>query len=311
MQVEDKLEYSSDRNYSITPMNQLLIALRYYATGTFQLVVEDTFAVSKPTVCRAVHRVFAAIAGLCTKYVKFPGTPEERRDVMNQFFVTSKLPGVLGAIDCTHIPIQSPGGNQAEIFRNRKGYFSYNVQLVCDNTGYISNVVARWPGSVHDSTIFDGCLLRYELENGPTDGYLVGDGGYACRRYLLTPVSNPTTAAEKAYNSAQISARNCIERTNGRLKRRFPALKYGMRLRSDHALSVIVATVVLHNIATVLGEEEPPQDQQLNDFLSDLRQKGLRVDYDPVQVGPPQHAGNGTAAATATRKAVIDGHFAR
>ena len=42
VQTEDKLEYSSDHNNSITPMNHLLMALRFYATGTFQLVVGDT-----------------------------------------------------------------------------------------------------------------------------------------------------------------------------------------------------------------------------------------------------------------------------
>jgi len=308
VQIEDKLEYTSERSDSITPMNQLLMALRFYATGTFELVVGDTFAVCKATVCRIVHKVTAAIAGLRTQYVRFPSTQQERQDVMNLFYVASSMPGVIGAIDCTHVAIQSPGGDDAEIFRNRKGYFSVNVQLVCDHTGYISDVVARWAGSVHDSTIFDNCQLRAQLETSPAHGYLVGDGGYACRRYLLTPLAKPTTAAEKAYNAAQISARNCIERTNGRLKRRFAALKYGMRLRIDHVLPVIVATVVLHNIAAVLGDEDPPADQQLDQFLTSVRDRGLQVNYDPVEVGPPT-LNAAALASTAMRKAVIESHF--
>lgn len=66
-------------------MNQLLIALRFYATGTHQLVVGDTFSVSKATVCRTVHKVTAVIASLRSKYVTFPATRQERRDVMNMF----------------------------------------------------------------------------------------------------------------------------------------------------------------------------------------------------------------------------------
>ena len=85
------------------------------------------------------------------------------------------------------------------------------MQLVCDPTGYISDVVARWPGSVHDSTIFDNSQLRAMMETQQITGILVGDGGYACRRYMLTPLNNPTTAAERAYNAAQILARNSIE----------------------------------------------------------------------------------------------------
>jgi hypothetical protein len=141
-QIEDQLEYESDRNCSLTPMNQLLIALRFYATGTFQLVIGDLFKVHKSTACRAVHKVTACIGKLCSKFVKFPSSAHERRDIMNQFFQLSGLPGVIGAIDCTHVPIQSPGGQDAEIYRNRKGYFSINVQLICDCQGFIMDVVA-------------------------------------------------------------------------------------------------------------------------------------------------------------------------
>jgi len=141
------LEYKTDRNKSLSPVNQLLTALRFYATGTHQLVIGDTFSVNKATVCRTVHKVTRAIASLRPKYVKFPTTAQERRDVMNMFYSQSKLPGVIGAVDGTHIPIQSPGGDDAEIYRNRKCYYSVNVQLISDCSGYISDVVARWPGS--------------------------------------------------------------------------------------------------------------------------------------------------------------------
>ena len=30
------------------------------------------------------------------------------------------FPGVIGAIDCTHVTIQSPGGDDAELYRNKK-----------------------------------------------------------------------------------------------------------------------------------------------------------------------------------------------
>ena len=113
-------------------MNQLLIALRFYATGTFQLVVGDTIGVHKSTVCRILHHVTAAIANLRAKYVHFPDTADERHCTMHRFYAVSGMPGVIGAIDCTHIPIESPGGNDAEIYRNHKGYFSINVQLICD-----------------------------------------------------------------------------------------------------------------------------------------------------------------------------------
>jgi len=288
-------------------MNQLLVTLRFYATGTFQLVVGDTFSINKATVCRIVHRVSKAIASLRSQYVKFPLPGQEQRDTMQLFYSKSKIPGIIGAIDCTHVAIQSPGNDDAEIYRNRKGYFSVNVQLVCDCTGYITDVVARWPGSVHDSTIFDNCHLRAKFETGQIQGYLVGDGGYACRQYLLTPVFQPVTAAETDYNNAHARARNCIERTNGMLKRRFPALKYGMRLKLENTLRVIVATVVLHNIAVLVGDTEPGEDESLAHHLAMKRLQMLEDDYDSDTVQPPSTTNY--PGATGIRRAIINNHF--
>lgn len=223
---------------------------------------------------------------------------------MQQFHKKSGMPGVIGAIDCTHVPIQSPGTDDSEIYRNRKGFFSINVQLISDCTNFITDVVARWPGSVHDSTIFDNSAIRATLETAQDDGYLVGDGGYACRRYMLTPLANPTTTAEKAYNNAQVLARNCIERTNGILKRRFPALRYGMRLKLERTLEVIVATVVLHNIAVLVGDEEPDDDKEL-EALVDRRLTEQQNNND-VESDPPTEVGR---TATGVRQALINAYF--
>lgn len=267
-------------------MHQLLITLRFYATGTFQIVIGDLFNVHNSTVCKIIHKITAAIAKLCPKYVKFPMPGEERRKQMTEVYQLSGLPGVIGAIDCTHVPVQSPGGPDAEIYRNRKGYFSINVQLISDSQSRITDVVARWPGSVHDSTVFDHSRIRALLETGPNEGYLVGDGGYPCRQYLLTPVLNPSTQAERKYNEAQASARNCIERANGILKRRFPALKNGLRLKLKNSLPVIVAAVVVNNIAMTAGDKDPPPADELN---QDAHQAGCQVYQNPVQAGPPPH----------------------
>jgi len=266
-------------------LNQLLIALRFYATGSFQIVVSDLFKVDKSTVCRCLQRVTSAIAELRDKYVKFPDNSQKRKSMMQQFHCLSQLPGIVGSIDCTHVLIQSPGGDDTEIYRNRKGYISVNVQLVCDPENQILDVVARWPGSVHDSTVFDNSHLRAVLETGEVEGHLIGDSGYACRPYMLTPVLKETSEAERRYNAAHASARNCIERTNGLLKR-FPCLKYGMRLRIDNTLAVVVATVILHKIAVLTREYEPEDDEELDNFISRRRQRGVQVDYDAVEVLP-------------------------
>ena len=43
----------------------------------------------------------------------------------------------------THISIGNPGGENAELFRNRKGFFSINTQVVVDASMKIVDIVAR------------------------------------------------------------------------------------------------------------------------------------------------------------------------
>ena len=42
-------------------MQQVLIALRFYATGTFQRVIGDLFGISAFAACTAIHKVSKAI----------------------------------------------------------------------------------------------------------------------------------------------------------------------------------------------------------------------------------------------------------
>jgi hypothetical protein len=50
----------------------------------------------------------------------------------------------------------------------------------------------------------------------------------------------------------------------GTWKRRFPVLAYGVRLKLDTALVVIVATAVLHNMAIDMNEEETPPPEAID-----------------------------------------------
>ncbi|XP_037810619.1 putative nuclease HARBI1 [Lucilia sericata] len=236
----------------------LLLTLRYYASGNFLITVADYCGVNVMTASRTVKRVSKALAKLYSKFIKMPKVTELKSNA-NAFYNIAKFPKVLGSIDCTHIRIQSPGGNNAELYRNRKGYFSFNVQVaICNAHLKIMDIVCRWPGSAHDSNIFNNSNIKAKLENGEfQDYYLLGDSGYGIKPYLMTPLSNPVTHAEILYNESQIRTRNTIERCFGVLKRRFPILSLGMRVSIDTSMAIIVACAVLHNIAIKYKVEEP------------------------------------------------------
>lgn len=114
-----------------------------------------------------------------------------------QFYGLARFPKVIGAIDCTHIKLQSPSIEYGEQYRNRKGYFSLNVQALVNANMEFLDVVARWPSSAHDSNIFANSRLNTRMElHEFSDCIILGDSGYALSHYLLTPLAHPVTRAE-------------------------------------------------------------------------------------------------------------------
>lgn len=92
------------------------------------------------------------------------------------------------------------------------------------------DVVARWPGSAHDSNIFRNSRLYARLESGEFNNMaILGDSGYALKPYMLIPIANPVGRTEMLYNESQIRTRNIIERCFGIWKRRFPVLSLGLQ----------------------------------------------------------------------------------
>ncbi|CAH2088831.1 unnamed protein product [Euphydryas editha] len=242
-QIEDEIKFDTEKNLAVKPIDQVLATHQYYGSGSFMRYVGDMSGLHKSTVCRIIHRVTRSIAQLRPSYMNTPPNNDERMAVATDFYKISRFPKVLGAIDCTHIQILSPGGENAEDFRNRKGTFSINVQVVGDANLCIRNIVARWPGSAHDSHIFNRSNLKCRLESSEFDNFwLLGDSGYALRPYLLTLLNDPQTQARKYYNESHIRTRNAKERLFGLWKRRFPIIGTKLRSKLDNVQYIIVAT---------------------------------------------------------------------
>lgn len=241
---------------------QVLTALRCWGRREVQDDAGDLHGLSQPTVSRICARVARALAKQAKAFITMPQTLEEKI-IMKEFYKIRNFPSVIGAVDCTHIRIKKVAGDSSQYYINRKGYYSLNVQMVCDANLKIQNVVARWRGSTHDSRIFCESLLKQEFEQNRYRGRLLGDSGYKQTRYLFTPLLRTTSIKEERYNSAHIATRNTIERCFGVLKQRFRCLLDGLRISLPNAKILIVALAVLHNIAIQEKESIPEQDEQI------------------------------------------------
>ncbi|MBN3295736.1 HARB1 nuclease, partial [Amia calva] len=105
---------------------------------------------------------------------------------------------------------------------------------------------------------------------GCFDGLLLGDRGYPCLHYLMTPYPDPQTREQIKYNVAYSNTRVWIEMTFGVIKARFACLQ-GLRVRVERACDVVAACVVLHNIATIRKESAPCQLPMPPDVVHPVR----------------------------------------
>lgn len=126
LQLQDNTD---GRGTPLPALLKLLITLRFFGSGAMQTVVGDLVNVSQPSVSRCIWETTQAVClRLFPKYVRHPDA-QEATSLMTRFHNIGGFPGVTGCIDCTHVPIDSPGGDDAEVFRNWKRYFSNNVQV--------------------------------------------------------------------------------------------------------------------------------------------------------------------------------------
>lgn len=96
----------------------------------------DIIQVSQATVSRIVFRVSILIARYINQYIKMPISDETRSKNKRLFKEHGYGPRAIGfpcidgAIDCTHIRLIHRRFQAIdEVFGNRKGYFSLNVQV--------------------------------------------------------------------------------------------------------------------------------------------------------------------------------------
>ena len=96
------------------------------------------------------------LSGQAHQFIKFP---EEREDIRTteNFFDIAGFPNILGAADSSLVLIKSPGIEEEYNFICKKGYHAINVQGICDANNKFLNIVAKWPGSTHDSFIRSDC----------------------------------------------------------------------------------------------------------------------------------------------------------
>jgi hypothetical protein len=240
----------------ITLKKTVLIALRYLGHPGNIRTLSDIFDVSDSSVTVCRNRVFSALVNnLKNRVIRWPQGPEQA-DIIAKFQEKKGFPGVLGALDGTHIQIKAPQNN-AQDYINRKGYHSLVLQAVCLPDMTMSHCFTGWPGSCHDSRVLRNSNL---WEEGPIicgRNHILGDGAYPLKPWLLTPYrdNGHLSARQRRYNYTHSATRTVIERTFAQLKGRFRRLQ-NLEVNSiQTAIDTIMSACILHNICILNADD--------------------------------------------------------
>ncbi|XP_035430552.1 putative nuclease HARBI1 [Spodoptera frugiperda] len=288
------------RNDSISAEMKILIALAFYASGSYQNLIGQSALhnVSQITVSRSIKEVTEALNKIYHKYVKWPTQSDERNIIKAKFYQKFGFPGILGCIDGTHVAILRPHIHE-ERYYNRKGFHSLNVMIICDSDLNILCVDASTPGSAHDSTVWQSHPLSLHLkqitENTNEQVFLLGDSGYPLRKTMMTPILNTIEGTpQHHYYVKHVTARNTVERCIGVLKARFRCLLVARTLHYSPitAGKIVNACCVLHNIANTAREPLPSDEvyeevlrlqQEENNYAAPNDQDHRRVNRDLLE----------------------------
>lgn len=248
----------------------VLIALRYLGhTGNIRLI-SDIFNVSDSTVITCRGRVISALASIKDEYICWPLDAASQANVSQKFEDKKGFPGVIGAIDGTHIRINAPK-EHGQSYVNRKNYHSIILQAVCLPNMKFSHIYSGWPGSVHDSRVLKNSELWENGEVACQSNHILGDGAYPIKKWLLTPYRDTgnLNAEQRRFNYVHSSTRTVIERAFGILKGRFKKLQFIEVKKIQSACDVITACCVLQNFCIMFGDTgedfiDDAQNQELN-----------------------------------------------
>jgi hypothetical protein len=263
---------------------QLMVFLFYIGTegsGANNAGQRSTFAISYGVAQVYRERVTSAILALSDKYLHWPDAAE-RHKIAYEINVLYNFPHCVAIADGTLFPLAfEPETIDAPDYSGRKYGYSLSTLIVCDHKRRIRHFLAGYPGSAHDNRIFaESQLAANPCSFFDLNQYLLGDSAFENRWFVVSSFKKlpkqELTWKQQRFNDKLASLRVISEHCIGMLKGRFPWLR-SIRLRivpDDNSikkiLRLIKATIVLHNILIVFGDDNIDDEWIDYDDFSDL-----------------------------------------
>jgi hypothetical protein len=249
----------------IQPGEQLLIALRYMATGEGyrssmrwnHRVAHNTISIMIRHVCKAIYLEYR------DEVWTVPSTPEGWKEVSNVFSTRWNFHNCVGALDGKHIAIKKPA-NSGSRYYNYKGFTSIVLMAAVDGNYSFLWCSVGHPGSSSDAGIFNRSSLSRKLQNGtlglpppeplPNDDrainyHFVGDDAFPLERWLMKPYPmRSLTPHQRIFNYRMSRARRIVENGFGITALRWRCMLTTMQQVPTTVTTIVKGCLTLHNV---------------------------------------------------------------
>ena len=250
----DRIMASRSSSGPITPEIMLAITLRMCAGGR-QQDLRRLYGVSRTSIYLTFHKVLEAIDHVESLF--FPADePDALAGISSGFdrLTDGLLAGCVGAVDGYAISIIKPTSQYCSnpaFYFNRKGYYSLNMQAVCDSHRRFLFVSILSAGSTHDSAAWELSTLAKCMDSAswPTQYWIAGDAAYSASENMITPYSGRLLCSrEDSFNFYQSRIRINIECAFGLLWKTWLILQAPLQYSLPIASKIMSVLCKLQNI---------------------------------------------------------------
>ncbi|OWY93182.1 hypothetical protein PHMEG_00037514 [Phytophthora megakarya] len=199
-------------------------------------------------------------------------------------------------IDGTLLPLEFKPFKNGEDYYSRKGGYSLNALIMCDDVARVRDAVVGWPGCVHDNRVWSNSRVCHEPGRFfDHNQYLLGDSAFQPSPTMVPAFKKPPKSEldhqRKYFNTRLAKVRIKTEHCIGLLKTRFQFLR-GIRIKlrrkasMRRLLRLTTCAFILHNL--LIADPIP------EDWKPDIKKYGKPLDDDDELNQPISRVGGGT-----------------
>ncbi|XP_072223087.1 uncharacterized protein [Leuresthes tenuis] len=231
--------------------------------------IANKFGVHKSTVKKFTYSFCKGmVSSVVNKLIKLP-TEQEARAIARRFEHKFRIPQVMGCIDRTHVPVLPPS-DAFKDFENGKGWPSYVLQAVVDDTHRFWNINCKMPGSTQEAEVLRQSALFHQAHLLPKDPkeisgtsvnlFLLGNPAHPLTDWLIKdyPPSPRIAPEQQSFNLRLSCVRTSAEVAFRRLKSRWRVLLKKSDFHYTFTPYVVATCCALHNFCESVEEEVDP-----------------------------------------------------